>query len=152
MDVKHRLQLYIQSQGADAAPPLGTVLGNLGVNTVNFCKDFNSFTADLPPYFTLAVEVTVLGNRSYKFSVNPRLPLGPIIHLLSKEIEGDRRPETENLPIGRGRRGAAAIIYRSMPLKQVILLALWQYPSLDLRRSLPLILGTLKSARIRIQV
>jgi len=26
---------------ADAVPPLGTVLGNLGINAVKFCKDFN---------------------------------------------------------------------------------------------------------------
>lgn len=84
MEVKHTLQLYIQSQKADAAPPLGTVLGNLGVNTVNFCKEFNAFTVDLPSYFTLLVTIQVLSNRSYKFSVG-RLPLGPIISLLSTE-------------------------------------------------------------------
>lgn len=136
MEVKHRLQLYIQSQTADAAPPLGTVLGNLGVNTVNFCKEFNTFTADLPSYFTLSVSIEVLSNRSYRFSLG-RLPLGPLLQLLSQEI-----------PTPKGKKNGP---YRAISLRQAIQLAQWQYPSLDLPRSFPLLLGTLRSARILIQ-
>lgn len=109
MEVKHRLQLYIQSQKADAAPPLGTVLGNLGVNTVNFCKEFNSYTADLPEYFTVAVHIQVLSNRTYRFTLG-RLPLGPLLPLLSKEI---------SVPAGRKQA-----TYRSLTLRQAIQLAL----------------------------
>lgn len=133
MEIKHRLQLYIQSQNADAAPPLGTVLGNLGVNTVNFCKEFNSYTAELPSYFTLSVNLEILSNRSYRFSVG-RLPLGPLLQLLSQEVATPK-----------GRKDGP---YRSMALRQAIQLARWQYPTLDLPRALPLLLGTLRSARI----
>lgn len=136
MEVKHRLQLYIQSQTADAAPPLGTVLGNLGVNTVNFCKEFNTYTADLPSYFTLSVRIEVLSNRSYRFSFGP-LPLGPLLQLLSKEI-----------PTPKGKKDGP---YRALPLRQAIQLARWQYPTLDLPRSFPLLLGTLRSAKIFIR-
>jgi len=31
LEPKYTKKLFIQSQGADPAPPLGTVLGNLGV-------------------------------------------------------------------------------------------------------------------------
>lgn len=136
MEVKHRLQLYIQSQTADAAPPLGTVLGNLGVNTVNFCKEFNSYTADLPSYFTLSVSIEILSNRSYRFSLG-KLPLGPLLQLLSTEV-----------PSPRGSKHGP---YRALTLRQAVQLARWQYPHLDLGRSFPLLLGTLRSARIRIQ-
>lgn len=136
MEVKHRLQLYIQSQTADAAPPLGTVLGNLGVNTVNFCKEFNTYTADLPSYFTLSVRIEVLSNRSYRFSLGP-LPLGSLLQLLSTEI-----------PAPKGKKDGP---YRALPLRQAIQLARWQYPSLDLPRSFPLLLGTLRSAKIFIR-
>lgn len=135
MEVKHRLQLYIQSQTADAAPPLGTVLGNLGVNTVTFCKEFNAYTAELPSYFTLSVRIEVFSNRSYRFSLGP-LPLGSLLPLLSTEI-----------PLAKGQKHGP---YRSLPLRQAIQLARWQYPTLDLPRSLPLLLGTLRSARILI--
>jgi large subunit ribosomal protein L11 len=137
MEIKHRLQLYIQSQTADAAPPLGTVLGNLGVNTVNFCKEFNSYTAELPSYFTLSVNLQILSNRSYRFSVG-RLPLGPLLQLLSQEV-----------PTPKGKKDGP---YRSMALRQAIQLARWQYPTLDLPRSFPLLLGTLRSARIFVKL
>ncbi len=31
--------VYIQSQSAEAAPPLGTILGNVGVNSEKFCTE-----------------------------------------------------------------------------------------------------------------
>jgi len=81
MQVKHKLTLYIQSQKADPSPPLGTILGNLGVNTVNFCKEFNNHTNDLPSYITLSVELSIYSNRSYKFKVKAP-PLSSLISLL----------------------------------------------------------------------
>lgn len=144
MEVKHRLQLYIQSQSADAAPPLGTVLGNLGVNTVNFCKEFNSYTADLPSYFTLSVFIEILSNRSFRFNIG-RLPLGPLLNLLSSEIPAGTPLHPLHASTSKSKKNE---IFRQMALRQAIQLALWQYPSLNLQRSLPLILGTLRSARI----
>jgi len=65
----HVKRVYIRSQSADPAPPLGTILGNLGVNTVNFCNAFNSFTVGLPNYYVLPVTITIAENRSVTFSV-----------------------------------------------------------------------------------
>jgi len=84
MQLKHKLQLYIQSQTADASPPLGTILGNLGVNTVNFCKDFNTYTAELPSYITVGVELLIYSNRSYKFVIKSP-PVSSVINLLIQE-------------------------------------------------------------------
>lgn len=84
MEIKNKLQLYIQAQTADAAPPLGTVLGNLGVNTVNFCKEFNSETADIPNYLKVRVTIEIYSNRSYKFKIG-KPTLGSLIDLLSFE-------------------------------------------------------------------
>jgi len=84
MEVKNKLVLYILSQGADAAPPLGTVLGNLGVNSILFCKDFNSVTSDLPNFLTLRVKIEVFSNKSYKFTLEG-LPLSPLLSLVSFE-------------------------------------------------------------------
>ena len=41
-----KVSIYLRAQMAESGPPLGTVLGNLGVNTVKFCKEFNDFTKD----------------------------------------------------------------------------------------------------------
>lgn len=39
---KKNLIIYIYAQTAESGPPLGTILGNLGINTVKFCKDLMS--------------------------------------------------------------------------------------------------------------
>lgn len=37
--VKHAVDIFIRSNGAETGPPLGTILGNLGVNSSKFCKE-----------------------------------------------------------------------------------------------------------------
>lgn len=79
-----KLELYIRANGAESGPPLGTTLGNIGVNTVKFCKEFNDYTQDLPNYFLLKVNITVNENRTFTFNVS--LPsIGFLISLLKKE-------------------------------------------------------------------
>lgn len=40
--VKHAVDIFIRSNGAETGPPLGTILGNLGVNSSKFCKESTS--------------------------------------------------------------------------------------------------------------
>ncbi len=54
-DIKYTKRCYLMSQKAEAVPPLGTILGNIGVNTIKFCDEFNLVTKDLPNYFSLNV-------------------------------------------------------------------------------------------------
>ena len=81
----HYIKLItIKSQGANPAPPLGTVLGNIGVNTSNFCSEFNDYTKTLPTYFMLRTTINIFDNRSYQFSI--KLPsIGHILNLLKFE-------------------------------------------------------------------
>lgn len=67
--VKHAVDIFIKSNGAETGPPLGTILGNLGVNSAKFCKDFNEFTKHLPSYFVLKVRILVFENRTFSFFV-----------------------------------------------------------------------------------
>jgi ribosomal protein L11 len=62
--------LYIKSQAAQAIPPLGTVLGNSGVNTVKFCEEFNKFTIGLPTYIVVKVIININENRTFSFTVD----------------------------------------------------------------------------------
>ncbi len=79
-------QLYIRAGAADPAPPLGTVLGNLGVNTSLFCQAFNTFSAALPSYFILKVTIFIFDNKSTTFTVAAP-STGQIINLLKFEQE-----------------------------------------------------------------
>jgi large subunit ribosomal protein L11 len=69
----------IYAGSAETAPPLGTILGNLGVNTVKFCKEFNDFTIDLPIYIKLEVTIFIHENKSFYFTII----LGSVGHLIS---------------------------------------------------------------------
>lgn len=78
---KYIKRIFIRSQSADPAPPLGTVLGNLGVNTVAFCTSFNMLTKNIPNYFLLKTIIYIYENKSTNFIIN--LPsTGFILNLL----------------------------------------------------------------------
>lgn len=135
MEIKHRLTIYIRSQGAEATPPLGTVIGNFGVSTVNFCKEFNAYTAELPNYYILEVEILIYTNRSFKFFTK-QPPLGSLIGLLIKQK--------------MKKKGVKEKIENGILLKSVIELALWKFPNKSLKESLPIILGKIKAANLKI--
>jgi len=78
------LTLYIRAGKALTGPPLGTILGNIGVATVKFVKEFNEFTNTLPDYFLLGVKIVVSENKSFTFTV--KMPsVGFILSLLKKK-------------------------------------------------------------------
>jgi len=133
MEVKYTLNLYIVAQNADAGPPLGTILGNLGVNSTNFCKEFNTLTQDLPNYLTVSVTVSIFTNKSFKIVIN-NLPLGKIIGLLKTEktIMVKQQEQTQSY----------------ITLQNIIQLALFQFPNMKLEKSVPIILGTIKSSNL----
>jgi large subunit ribosomal protein L11 len=130
MEVKYKLNIYIRSQLAEAAPPLGTVLGNLGVNAIKFCKDFNDETKDLPDYFVVGTHINIFENRNYEFFITG-FPIGPIINYLKYErvikVKGKSLSE------------------QCISLRNVIKLALFRFPGLPLEQSLPILLGVIKS-------
>ena len=39
LEIKNVITIYILAQKAENTPPLGTVLGNLGVNAIKFCTE-----------------------------------------------------------------------------------------------------------------
>lgn len=133
MEVKYTLNLYIVAQNADAGPPLGTILGNLGVNSTNFCKEFNTLTQDLPNYLTVSVTVSIFTNKSFKIALN-NLPLGKIIGLLKTEKTIMVKQQEQ--------------IQGYITLQNIIQLALFKFPTMKLQQSLPIILGTIKSSNL----
>lgn len=133
MEIKYSLNLYIVAQNADAGPPLGTILGNLGVNSTNFCKEFNALTQDLPNYLTVSVTVSIFTNKSFKIQIND-LPLGKLIGLLKveKTIMVKQQEQLQGY----------------ISLQNIIQLALFKFPNMKLNQSLPTVLGTIKSSNL----
>lgn len=134
MEHNIKLVLYIRANNAKTGPPLGTTLGNIGVSTMKFCKEFNEFTKDLPDYFLLKVTILITENKSFTFTVD--LPsIGFILNLLKKqEIFKDAHGTTQQ------------IMY--ITLEDFIQIALLKFPNYPLQKSLKIIKGTLLSSNI----
>lgn len=137
MKEKGKITIYIQSQNADSGPPLSTILGNFGINTLKFCKDFNEYTKELPSYFLLKVFITVFEDRSFSFLVF--LPsTGFILSLLKfKQKYYIHGVEYE---------------HECISLESVVRLSLFKFPGKSLEESVPIILGSMRSSNINIEV
>ena len=62
------LKLQIRGGAANPSPPVGPALGAAGVNSMEFCKQFNSRTQDKPGKI-LPVAITVFKDKSFEFVV-----------------------------------------------------------------------------------
>jgi len=69
VDHKNRVFTYIPAQLASAAPPLGTQLGNIGVNIAGFVKDFNLKTSIYREGVPIPCVVTVNADRTYNLKM-----------------------------------------------------------------------------------
>ena len=60
------IKLQIAAGNATPAPPVGPALGQKGVNSMDFCKQFNARTQDQPGMI-IPVVITVYADRSFTF-------------------------------------------------------------------------------------
>ena len=65
-EIKGKIKLQIRGGGATPAPPVGSSLGQQGVNIMEFCKQFNAKTANRKGE-TVPVEITVYKDRTFSF-------------------------------------------------------------------------------------
>jgi large subunit ribosomal protein L11 len=79
--VKTKIKLQIPGGAANPAPPVGSALGQHGVNIMDFCKRFNAKTEDKKGQ-TVPVVITVYSDRSFDFV----LKTPPVSELIRKKI------------------------------------------------------------------
>lgn len=129
-----QLVLYIRANSAKSGPPLGTTLGNIGVNTMKFCKEFNEYTKDLPNYFLLKVTIIISENKNFTFTVD--LPsVGFLIYMVKKqEIYKDVNGTTQQI--------------NYITLEDFLKIAKFKFPAYNLKKSLNIIKGSLLSSNI----
>ena len=120
-----KLVLYIKAGQAESGPPLGTILGNIGVQTVKFCKEFNEFTKELPFYFLLKVKILITENKSFTFSIEEP-SVGFIISLLKKEEKIKEKDGSE-------------LSYIFILFEDLIKLAKFKFPGIVLKQSLKMV-------------
>jgi large subunit ribosomal protein L11 len=60
------VKLHIPAGKASPAPPVGTALGQHGINIMGFCKEYNARTASQAGQI-VPVEITIYADRSFSF-------------------------------------------------------------------------------------
>ncbi|MDD2202309.1 MAG: 50S ribosomal protein L11 [Firmicutes bacterium] len=132
------VKLQLNAGKASPAPPVGPVLAPTGINIVEFCKNFNSKTADQAGTI-IPVEVTVYDDRSYTYI----LKTPPVSFLIKKALgleKGSGEPDTNK--VGK------------LTLDQVRQIAEVKMPDLnanDIEAAMKLVKGSARSMGVEVE-
>lgn len=146
-----KLKIYLNAGEAKATPPLGPLLGQYGVNTVQFCKEFNAHTEGFLSFFKkdlqngdeidseiemkpfeLIVDIYIYDDRKFSFQVG-KPSTSFLLRILSDVEKGD--PKSLRYSISRS---------------NLIKVALFKYPFDRLYSSAMMVKGTARSIGIKI--
>ena len=116
-----KFSMFLRSKNVDSGPPLSTILGNYGVNTIAFCKEFNEFTKELPNYFLLEVIIVINSDRTFNFSIKePTIAF--LLKLVVKKIEIFKK----------GSGGLKVDYIKIINLKDIYLISKFKYNSYNI--------------------
>jgi large subunit ribosomal protein L11 len=93
--VKANLKMKIRAGQASAAPPVGSTLGQYGVNMMDFINPFNDATRELQGAMVTA-HITIYDDRSMDFRV-VGAPTDDLIRAKLGIQKGSGRPNSEKL-------------------------------------------------------
>lgn len=138
-----KIKLFIPAGGAAATPPFGPILGQYGINTVQFCKEYNENTGALNMFFdglagdaatgfVLVVDIYIKDDRTYSYVVN-KPPVSYMLRLLTGVKVGSPR-----------------IIAGTIRATELVFMSQFKFPSMPLPSAVKMLAGTARSIGIRI--
>lgn len=138
-----KIKLFIPAGAAAATPPFGPILGQYGINTVQFCKDFNDVTGGLNLFFTasisdnlggfvLVVDIYINEDRTYRYVLNK-----PPVSFMLRLIAGVKS-------------GAPRLCVGTISSCELVLMAQFKLPKFPLPAATKMLLGSARSIGIRI--
>ena len=136
-----KIKLQIPAGQANPSPPIGPALGQAGVNIMNFCKEFNSRTANETAGRVFPVEILVnLKDRSFTFIIKK-----PPASVLIKEALGLTKgsPTPNRVKIG---------ILTKAQLKKIAEEKLSDLNANDIEEAMQIIAGTARNMVVTIEV
>jgi large subunit ribosomal protein L11 len=89
------VKLQIRAAQATPAPPVGTALGQHGVNIMDFCKQYNDATQSMAGQ-VVPVELTIYEDRSFTF-VTKQPPAAELIKQAAGVEKGSGVPNREKV-------------------------------------------------------
>jgi large subunit ribosomal protein L11 len=84
------LKLQVKGGAANPAPPIGPALGSKGLNIMDFCKQFNARSLDMPGQ-VLTVLITIYSDKSFDFVIKTP-PAAVLIMEAIKLQKGSKEP------------------------------------------------------------
>lgn len=132
------LKLNLKAGAANPAPPVGPILGQAGVNIMDFCSKYNEMTKDKRGE-TVPALVTVFEDRS--FSIELKLP--PVSAMIMKMI---------NLKQGSGTPNSKKV--GSLTMAQVEEIATAKLPDLNtvkVESAKQMVIGTARSMGVEVK-
>src|SRR5579872_3040359 len=94
-EIKANLKLRIRGGQASAAPPVGSTLGQYGVNMMDFINPFNEQTKDMMGQ-QVTVHLTIYDDRSMTWTV-VGTPTDDLIRAALKIDKGSGKPNSEKI-------------------------------------------------------
>ncbi|MBW2325912.1 MAG: 50S ribosomal protein L11, partial [Deltaproteobacteria bacterium] len=89
------IKLQVTAGQANPSPPIGPALGQHGVNIMDFCKAFNSRTAQ-DEGMIIPVVITVYQDRSFSF-ITKTPPASVLLKMAAKIAKGAGDPKLERV-------------------------------------------------------
>jgi len=89
------VKLQIRAAQATPAPPVGTALGQHGVNIMDFCKQYNDATQSMAGQ-VIPVELTIYEDRSFSF-ITKQPPAAELIKQATGVVKGSGEPNREKV-------------------------------------------------------
>jgi len=132
-----QIKLQVPAGQANPSPPIGPALGQHGVNIMDFCKAFNSRTAD-EEGMIIPVVLTVYQDRSFTF-ITKTPPASVLLKKAAKIAKGAGDPKRER--VGRITR---------QQLEEIARLKMVDLNAADLDSACNIIAGTARSMGIEI--
>ncbi|KAJ1554803.1 hypothetical protein HK405_004041 [Cladochytrium tenue] len=87
----HLVRLLVPAGKASPSPPVGPALGQRGVKSIDFCKQFNDRTKHFTPGVPIRALITVNPDRSFSFLVKSPPTSWLLLQALGQE-KGSSRP------------------------------------------------------------
>ncbi len=131
------IKLQVEAGKANPSPPIGPALGQHGVNIMDFCKSFNSRTAQ-EEGMIIPVVITVYQDRSFTF-ITKTPPAAVLLKKAAKIAKGAGDPKRDR--VGKVSR---------LQLEEIANLKMVDLNANDLDAACKIIAGTARSMGIEV--
>jgi large subunit ribosomal protein L11 len=132
------VKLHIPAGKASPAPPVGTALGQHGINIMTFCKEYNARTASQSGQI-VPVEITIYADRSFTF-VTKTPPASDLLK---------RAAGIEKASMSPGEEQAGSVTRRQ--IREIAQLKMDDLNAIDLAGAEKIIEGTARSMGLAVE-